>query len=133
MKKEKLALTTGQAARCCFVSPDTILNWIKAGRLVAQRTVGGQYRIRASSLRDFMRSMEMSTDVLDGHQNTRPMCWAFHEGRKACSGCLVKYLGVRDCFKLMGMRPEADSQKDCEKCEFYQRFGRKTNHFPEER
>ena len=38
-------LTTGQAARLCSVTPDTVLKWIKKGRLRGVRTAGGHYRI----------------------------------------------------------------------------------------
>ncbi len=43
-------LTTGQAARFCSVKPDTILKWIKRGRLRAERTAGGHYRIQRQEL-----------------------------------------------------------------------------------
>ena len=42
--------TTGQAARLCSVTPDTVLKWIKAGRIEAQRTAGGHYRISPQEL-----------------------------------------------------------------------------------
>jgi excisionase family DNA binding protein len=49
-----IGLTTGQAARYCLVSPDTIVKWIKAENLPAQRTIGGQFRIFVNDLRQFM-------------------------------------------------------------------------------
>ena len=73
-----LALTTGQAAKCCFVTSDTMVNWIKADLLRAQRTAGGQYRILLSDLRAFMCSRGMSTELLDDAPGDRPMCWEFH-------------------------------------------------------
>jgi excisionase family DNA binding protein len=38
-------LSTGNAARLLSVTPDTVLKWIKSGRLPAIRTAGGPYRI----------------------------------------------------------------------------------------
>ena len=35
-------LSTGQAAGICSVSPDTILKWIRSGKLPARKTAGGQ-------------------------------------------------------------------------------------------
>ena len=37
--------TTGEVARRCSVKPDTVLKWIKRGRLRAARTLGGHYRV----------------------------------------------------------------------------------------
>ena len=126
-----LALTTGQAARCCFVTSDTIVNWIKAGLIRAQRTAGGQYRILLSDLRVFMCSRGMSTELLDDGPGDWPMCWEFHLGtdagnldRSACDGCLVKSLGVLNCFKLMGLRPgKGHLHKNCEECDYFRRWG----------
>ena len=67
-----LAFTTGQAARYCYVTSDTILNWIHAKVLVAQRTVGGQYRIRREDLIQFMREHGMRTDQLETELHPRP-------------------------------------------------------------
>ena len=64
-KQQKLAVSTGQAARYCFVTSDTIVNWIKAGHLAAQRTAGGQYRILIADLRSFMQSRGMSNRLMD--------------------------------------------------------------------
>lgn len=132
MNKRQMALTTGQAANCCFVTPDTIVNWIKSGLLPAQRTAGGQFRILSRDLRTFMKSKGMSTEVLDeDNRSHRPMCWQFHSNRKAgsrktalCEGCLVKFLGVVNCFKLMGMRPQEGGQyRDCLECGYFKKWG----------
>ena len=131
MSPNRSALTTGQAARCCFVTPDTIVNWIKSDLLPAQRTAGGQYRILLRDLRTFMVDQGMSTELLESEPDSRPMCWQFHErredsGREAspCEGCVVKFLGVLNCFKLMGMRPEEGLRhEDCGACEYYRRWG----------
>ena len=42
--------STGQAAKLCAVTPDTVLKWIKRGRLRARRTPGGHYRISREDL-----------------------------------------------------------------------------------
>lgn len=120
-------MTTGQAARYCFVTPGTMVNWIKAGLLPAQRTGGGQYRILLRDLRAFMHSRGMSMELLDAEPESRPMCWQHFAGdasrAQACEGCLVKFLGVLNCFRLMGMSPEAgDRAEGCGSCEYYQRW-----------
>ena len=127
MTRHGLALTTGQAARYCFVTPGTMVNWIKADLLPAQRTGGGQYRILLRDLWTFMHSRGMSTELLDAVPEDRPMCWQFFAGdteRQArCNGCLAKFLGVLNCFRLMGMNPEEEHRREgCEDCEYYQRW-----------
>ena len=109
------------------MSPDTITNWIKAGHLNAQRTVGGQYRIPVSALRAFMRSRGMSTEFLNPTAEAAPMCWRFREERGGvpddmrCDECPVKFLGVLNCFKLMGMHAgRSNPNKDCDECPYFQ-------------
>ena len=131
MRPRQRALTTGQAAEYCFVTADTIANWIRSGLLHAQRTAGGQYRILAGDLRAFMVARGMSTDALDPEAEARPPCWEFlaAEGIKpapgtTCDECIVRYLKVLDCFKLMAMRPPEDRPvRDCAKCEYFRRYG----------
>ena len=131
MKPPRRALTTGQAAKVCFVTADTIANWIRSGLLHAQRTAGGQYRILAGDLRDFMVARGMSTDALEPETEARPQCWTFWaaEGTApalctTCDECIVRYLKVLDCFKLMAMRPPEDRPvRDCVQCKYFQRYG----------
>ena len=73
----RIAVSSGQAARYCFVSPGAILNWIADGQLPAQRTIGGQNRILVSDLRAFMINHRMSTASLDLDVGHMPPCWEF--------------------------------------------------------
>lgn len=130
------ALTTGQAARICFVTPETILNWIKAGRLKAFRTVGGQYRIRTEDLRAFMAEYGMEPALLDLEGVGRPHCWAFHEAQNGpygsprlsrCGECLVKRHATLNCWELHGLIPLTGRRIDrCEACAYFRRYGAKT-------
>jgi excisionase family DNA binding protein len=47
-------LTTGDIARYCHVTPVTIFNWIKAGRLKSFTTAGGHNRILPEDFRAFL-------------------------------------------------------------------------------
>ena len=55
-------LTTGQAARYCYVSNATILNWIKQGKLTAYTTPGGHFRIRLPDFLSFLESYRIPVD-----------------------------------------------------------------------
>ncbi|WP_457826562.1 MerR family transcriptional regulator, partial [Staphylococcus aureus] len=47
---EKDYLTTSQAARLLAVSPDTVLKWVRAGKVKSYRTLGGHFRIPLSEI-----------------------------------------------------------------------------------
>ena len=130
-RKDKThALTTGQAARYCLVTSDTIVNWIKSGFISAQRTAGGQYRILVEDLREFMRAKGMDASALEERGHDRPHYWIFHSRRSGthkssaiCDGCITRYLGVLHCYRLMGQRPGAGHQYSrCEECGYYRRW-----------
>ncbi|MFH2202855.1 MAG: response regulator [Elusimicrobiota bacterium] len=53
------ALGTYRVAKICHVSPMTIGRWIKDGKLNAFMTAGGQHRVWAPDLADFMRRLKM--------------------------------------------------------------------------
>jgi len=132
VNRHRRALSTGQAARHCLVTADTVANWIRGGLLPAQRTAGGQYRILAEDLRAFMSSRGMSTESLgEGARSTgtRPPCWESRTGssdREArCDECIVKHLKALDCFKLMGMRAaDGGPARDCAECAYFLQYGR---------
>ena len=52
-------LSTTKVAKYCHVSHAAVCNWVKAGKLKAYRTPGGQYRIEPSVLLAFMKQHEM--------------------------------------------------------------------------
>lgn len=60
---ENRSLTTGEAARYCYVSQATIINWIKKGKLEAYTTPGGHYRILLSDFVSFLKTYRMPVDV----------------------------------------------------------------------
>jgi len=104
MTAKAVGVTTGQAARYCLVSPDTIVNWIKAENLPAQRTIGGQFRILVDDLRQFMVHNNMNTALLDEELQYRPYCWEFRRGPRAqgsppgstCRACPVTRGGANE-------------------------------------
>lgn len=59
-------LSTRDISRLYFVTPATVLNWIRAGKLRAYSTPGGHYRVRRKDLRAFalLHNMLPLADVL---------------------------------------------------------------------
>lgn len=48
------SLSTGDIARHCQVTPATVVNWIKAGKLNVYSTPGGQYRMDVKAFIEFL-------------------------------------------------------------------------------
>ena len=131
MKKrsKRLALSTGQVARYCYVSSDTILKLINSDQLRAQRTVGGQYRITIEDLKRFMIEHGMRTELLDAEEGIRPFCWEFHCNAGAgdpspedakCRHCIAYRTGALNCFELRDMIPrDLVRCPDCKQCEYF--------------
>lgn len=138
-------LTTGQAAKLCAVTPDTVLKWIKKGRLQASRTAGGHYRIALPDLRPFMAGfgqgetarhrVEISAPV-SSHVGTKPTadevpCWEYlavdGDVREECKRCVVYRVRATRCFLMAGLDGEVGHSKQfchgsCEDCVYYQRL-----------
>jgi excisionase family DNA binding protein len=124
-------LTTGKAARLCSVKPDTVLKWIKKGRLRASRTPGGHYRVE---------EREVATLLAEEHERehawedraalcSRPMrCWEYmnHSPGAECSDCMVYHVRAALCFRMCNMvRSNGHAKRFCtgvcQECPYYRR------------
>lgn len=130
----KRALSTGKVADYCYVTGDTVQNWIRSGLLPAQRTAGGQYRVRIDHLRTFMLERDMSVDELDcDARETHPgYCWEYYRKRvrrhtssqDSCVGCIVKRTIALRCYELrkhvahLGVHCGAG----CSECGYYKKY-----------
>ncbi len=127
-------LTTGQAARLCAVKPDTVLKWIKKGRLPALRTAGGHFRVDRRSLAGLMPGARAVPEpeqpaVEGGGQPLR--CWEYLSPsgavREECKQCIVYRARASWCFQLAGMQPEVGHARrfcggaSCQDCVYYRR------------
>ncbi len=54
MAARRKSLSTGDIARHCQVTPATVVNWIKAGKLEVYTTPGGQYRMDTDAFLAFL-------------------------------------------------------------------------------
>jgi excisionase family DNA binding protein len=54
----KQSLSTGDLARYCQVTPATVVNWIRAGKLDVYNTPGGQYRMERGKFIEFLKANE---------------------------------------------------------------------------
>jgi excisionase family DNA binding protein len=124
-------LTTGKAARLCSVKPDTVLKWIKQGRLRAIRTAGGHYRVEERDVTALLardhhgkREWEQRTALC-----SRPMrCWEYmnHGPGTECENCVVYHVRSAYCFRLASVVRGVGHGKrfctgSCQECPYYRR------------
>ena len=106
MAEDKKFLTTTEAARILSVSPDTVLKWVKAGKLRSHRTLGGHCRIPTVSLEEFSGDLSLSDmPVLPPpHSPDFQYCWEFLAAGKPvsqeCRDCITFRSRSRRCYEL---------------------------------
>ena len=130
---EAALLTTGQAAKLCSVTPDTILKWIKKGRLRGVRTAGGHYRIERRELEPLVVSPRPSaspSQQLPACYSQNVHCWEYlsdrGEIRDECRQCVVYRVRAARCFLMAEMEADVGHalkfcQGSCEDCAYYRR------------
>jgi excisionase family DNA binding protein len=123
-------VTTFQAAKVLGVSPDTILRWIKSGKIPARRTLGGHYRIEKRIVDGLLEETEPPESVAAATPSNKaiPYCWEFHSkhGRSVdvCQDCLVFRTRAKCCYEMNPVPKEFGYLKmfcetECEDCDYY--------------
>jgi excisionase family DNA binding protein len=130
-------LTTGQAAKICAVTPDTVLKWIKKGRLPATRTAGGHYRVSRRDLEPWAGpSVRQGRPALVGEElpeveGQEVTCWEYlsENGRVRadCRDCVVYRVRATRCFLMAGMETDVGHSRkfchgSCEDCVYFRRL-----------
>ncbi len=135
--KAKAWLTTGQAAGICHVERDTVLKWIKCGKLPAERTAGGHYRIARPELDRFLDERGRAAVAAGRHKAQEasaggPLrCWEYlaeaGRTRDECKRCAVYRVQATRCFELLRLGCELGHRRlfcqgSCEDCTYYRRI-----------
>ncbi len=107
---QKDFLTTGEAAELCSVTPDTVLKWIRAGKIPANRTPGGHHRIPIDALTvifDTKNHLSNGNKTVDTFQH----CWEFYSKSgsisKECKECIVFRSGTKRCYEISDLPIES--------------------------
>jgi len=119
-------LSTGKVAKALSVTPDTVLKWIKSGRLPAIRTAGGHYRVA----REEVDRLVASDSGLHEPPNKRKFvhCWEFYgtggSPNARCLDCLVYRAQAIRCYEMSGLEAEtgyvgAYCTTSCDECEYF--------------
>ena len=123
-------LTTTQAAKLLSVSPDTVLKWVKAGKIKSYRTLGGHCRIPRSELAARLPDQGATTGLPEMalHPLTYQYCWEYlaadGEISPDCKECITYRSRTRRCYELRDL-PEGLGclrvycKSSCEECNYY--------------
>jgi len=123
-------LTTTEAAKLLGVSPDTVLKWVKAGKVKSRRTLGGHFRIPASELELFASETSISGDsaTVLSQAPTHQYCWEFLAGmgeiREECRDCITFRSRARRCYELKDVPGGLGClnlmcDTECSDCDYY--------------
>ena len=126
-------LATGEVARLCGVTSDTVLKWIKKGRLPATRTSGGHFRIDRRTL-EALGYLGTSTPSCGGvtmprQSGTVPKhCWEYFCRNLAppetCMGCVVYRARIEKCYEVAELGETIGHSRQfcrttCQNCSFF--------------
>ncbi len=123
--------TTSQAAKLLSVSADTVLKWVKAGKISSYRTPGGHNRIPAEAVNALLPAAARADDMPDASAGDPcyTYCWTFYAGpdgvRTECLDCVAYRSQARRCYEMRDIPEEFGHlrlfcQTRCEECDFYQ-------------
>ena len=127
-------LTTGEVARQLGVTRDTVVKWIKGGRLAATQTPGGHHRVLKEDCEVLIQetfSVSPAPVVARSGNGGNPgsvRCWEYFADdgttREVCKTCLVYLARAQRCYRLAELGEEAGHRlhfcrNDCRTCAYY--------------
>ena len=122
-------LTTFEAADILSVTPDSILKWIKSGKLEARRTPGGHYRIPRQNVELLLKKSEQKVSRYTGlSESKNKYCWEFNSDQTNCNSdcdnCVVYKSRALRCYEMSNLPVEHGYLKNyctstCENCDYY--------------
>lgn len=137
-REDQIWLSTGQAAKFCAVTPATVLNWLRTGRLTGVRTPGGHFRIHRDQLAPLLaRGRPDNLDLTSSRAEAPLRCWEYlsesGQVRKECETCVVFQVRSAWCFHIAALGLDTGHARrfcptSCDDCAYYRRvMGLPTN------
>jgi len=126
----KKYLTTTQAASLLSVSPDTVLKWVRAGKIASYRTPGGHCRIPSEAIDTLIPSQHRETGA-EPAETVAPQfqyCWEYNaacgKDTEECHNCLVYQSRARRCYEFREVPEQFGHLKlhcktTCDQCDYY--------------
>lgn len=93
-------LTTGDIARICDVTANGVIKWVKAGKLKAFRTPGGQRRVREEDFRDFAQKFNYPITTNFFKRDRKPRILIVDDNRDIVK-LLKQFLGKQEEFDIL--------------------------------
>jgi excisionase family DNA binding protein len=126
----KRYLTTTQAARLLSVSSDTVLKWVRAGKIASYRTPGGHCRIPTDAVDTLMPNRLQVAEAVEAEPDAPAFqyCWEYNAacGRDTgeCHNCLVYQSRARRCYEFREIPEQFGHLKlhcktTCDRCDYY--------------
>lgn len=129
--KGKDYLTTTEAAKLLSVSPDTVLKWVRAGKVNSYRTLGGHFRIPVSELNIPKSSQKSPAAKTPEDKELSPVhqyCWEYLAGGgeidPKCKDCITFRSRAQRCYELKDLPGEFGClnlmcDTNCAECDYY--------------
>jgi excisionase family DNA binding protein len=127
--------TTNDVAKICSVTRQTVINWIKAGKLYAISTPGRHRRVIREDLLKFIENSGFDPSLVEIYEDTVgrqvPFCWEYQTrgfgkagSSHLCDMCIVKKAKALNCHILA---KEMDISRrycltSCEECRYYRKY-----------
>ncbi len=115
----------------CAVTPATVLNWIRTGRLEGIRTPGGHYRVKLEKLKPLLGQQKNPNLRLTRPAGEAPLrCWEYlSDGgvvREECKSCVVHRVRASLCFQIATLGIDSGHARrfcptSCDDCAYYRR------------
>lgn len=122
-------MSTGQASKLLSVTSDTILKWIKQGKLPAIRTPGGHYRISEEDIDDYLAlAAKGGRSPQPSAGNGLVYCWEYFavdgQTKLECFDCLVYRAHALKCYEMNHLSREmgykgGSCSSDCDTCSYF--------------
>jgi len=127
---DKDCYTTTEAARVLSVSADTVLKWVKAGKIESYRTPGGHSRIPKEAVTALLPNGKKTPELLEAENTTEVFkyCWEFHteDGivNEECHSCVAFKSRAHRCYEMRNIPGEFGVLKlhcrtDCDECDYF--------------
>lgn len=127
---ERQYYTTSQAARLLAVSPDTVLRWVRQGKISSYNTPGGHSRIPREAVEQMLHSPQQPVSRTEPPVLPYHYCWEFYgdkgEIKPACRECVVYRSRARRCYEMRDIPEQFGHLKlhchsDCNACDYYEK------------
>ena len=122
-------LTTTETAKLLSVVPDTVLKWVRAGKIKSYRTPGGHARIPKETVDKLLtEQMKEQTWLESKSEKKHQYCWEYLSvnGRitDECKECLTYKSKASRCYELRELSSglgclRIGCEVSCQECDYY--------------